>query len=157
DCLGKSLPLAGVKHKCYRDSTAATAATAGMLSFHRLIGTWANAVDAYITPTRFARDKFIEGGLPAEKLIVKPNFVNPDPGVGTADGRQAGGGYAIFVGRLSHEKGLDTLLSGWDVLRGEMPLKIVGDGPLAEDVKAAVARNPSIEWLGRRTIPEVYD
>src|SRR5215212_1599970 len=50
DCLGKSLPLAGVKHKCYRDSAAATAATVTMLSLHRLIGTWATAIDAYITP-----------------------------------------------------------------------------------------------------------
>ncbi len=152
DCLGKSLPLAGIKHKCYRDSTAATAATAGMLSVHRVIGTWANAVDAYITPTRFARDKFIAGGLPADKLFVKPNFVHPDPGVAAG-----GGGYAIYVGRLSHEKGLDTLLAGWDSLGGEVPLKIVGDGPLADDVKAAVARNSSIKWLGRRGLDEVYN
>src|SRR5439155_1746876 len=59
DCLGKSLPLPGVLHKCYRDSRSATAATAAMLSIHRLLGTWANAVDAYITPTNFAREKFI--------------------------------------------------------------------------------------------------
>ena len=152
DCLGKSLPLPGVKHKCYRDSRAATAATAAMLSIHRAIGTWANAVDAYIAPTNFAREKFIAGGLPAEKITVKPNFVHPDPGVGAG-----GGGYAIYVGRLSHEKGLDTLLAGWEILGASVPLKIVGDGPLAADVKAAVARNPAIEWLGRRPIDQVYD
>src|SRR5439155_20865546 len=135
DCLGKSLPLPGVKHKCYRDSRAATAATAAMLSFHRAIGTWANAVDAYITPTNFAREKFIAGGLPAEKIHVKPNFVEPDPGIGAG-----GGGYAIFVGRLSHEKGLDTLLAAWDLCRDVLPLKIVGDGPLAGPVKNAARR-----------------
>ena len=108
DCLGKSIPLAGVMHKCYRDSRGASAATAAMLSIHRAIGTWQNAVDAYITPTNFAREKFIAGGLPADKIFVKPNFVEPDPGL-----REGGGDYAIFVGRLSHEKGLDVLLKAW--------------------------------------------
>ena len=154
DCVGKSIPVGGVIHKCYRDNRGASLATAAMLTIHSAIGTWRDAVDAYITPTRFAREKFIAGGLPGEKIIVKPNFVDPDPGFAEAGG---GGGYAIFVGRLSHEKGVDTLLSAWSHLRGEVPLKIVGDGPLAEDVKAAVARNPSIWWLGQQEMAEVLD
>jgi glycosyltransferase involved in cell wall biosynthesis len=89
--------------------------------------------------------------LPGEKITVKPNFLHPDPGVSSG-----GGGYAIFVGRLSEEKGIDTLLRGWDVLGGEVPLKIVGDGPLAESVKVAVAKNPAIQWLGRRAPEDVY-
>ena len=153
-CLRKPVPLAGAIHKCYRDSIAASAATAGMLTTHRLLGTWQNAVDAYITPTRFARDKFIDGGLPARKIFVKPNFVDPDPGFADSGGA---GGYAVFVGRLSHEKGLDTLLEAWAHLRGEVPLKIVGDGPLADDVKAAATRDRSIEWLGHRQMHEVFD
>jgi glycosyltransferase involved in cell wall biosynthesis len=153
-CVGKAVPIGGVIHKCYRDSRGASLATAAMLTTHRALGTWHNAVDAYITPTRFARDKFIEGGLSGEKIIVKPNFVDPDPGFAESGGA---GGYAIFVGRLSHEKGLDTLLSAWSHLRGEVKLKIVGDGPLADDVKAAVARDASIEWLGRREMDEVLD
>lgn len=144
-CLGKALPLAAIRHKCYRGSTAASAATAAMLSLHRAIGTFAGAVDAFITPTHFARRKFIDGGLPAEKIVVKPNFLEPDPGPGTG-----GGGYAIFVGRLSHEKGLDTLLEAWALCGDAARLKIVGDGPLAPQVKAAAERNKSIEWLGRR-------
>jgi glycosyltransferase involved in cell wall biosynthesis len=151
-CLGKSLPLAGIKHKCYRDSTAASAATAGMLALHRGIGTYANVVDAFITPTHFARRKFIAGGLPAEKIVVKPNFLDPDPGPGGG-----GGGYAIFVGRLSHEKGLDTLLAAWELCRDAVPLKIVGDGPLADQVKSAAERNRGIEWLGRREGDELMD
>jgi glycosyltransferase involved in cell wall biosynthesis len=158
-CLGRSVPLAGVKHKCYRDSTLATAATAGMLTAHRMIGTWQSAVDAYITPTAFAREKFIAGGLPAERIHVKPNFVDPDPGAAPGP-EEDQGGYAILVARLSHEKGLDVLLPAWDLLarEGNAPrLKIVGDGPLADDVKAAVARHASIEWLGRRGMDEVFD
>jgi len=78
ECLGRS-PWRGVLHGCYRDSRAATAATALMLSVHRWLGTWSKMVDCYIALTEFARAKFIEGGLPAEKIVVKPNFVYPDP------------------------------------------------------------------------------
>lgn len=153
-CVGKSVPLGGVVHKCYRDSRAASLATAAMLTTHRALGTWRDGVDAYITPTRFAREKFIAGGLPAEKIVVKPNFVDPDPGSAANGGA---GGYAIFVGRLSHEKGLDTLLAAWSHLGGAVKLKIVGDGPLAGDVKAAAARDASVEWLGQRAMDDVLE
>lgn len=152
DCQGKSVALPGIKHKCYRGSTAASAAVVATVSIHRAMGTWSSAVDAYITPTPSAKSKFVAGGLPAEKITVKPHFLDPDPGMGGG-----GGDYAIFVGRLSHEKGIDTLLSAWKHLAGSVPLKIVGDGPLADDVKQAVASDASIQWLGRRTMDEVYD
>ncbi|MFB2894448.1 glycosyltransferase family 4 protein, partial [Aerosakkonemataceae cyanobacterium BLCC-F50] len=105
----------------------------------------------YITLSQFAREKFIEGGFPAEKIVVKPNFVDPDPGVGTGLG-----GYALFVGRLSQEKGLDTLLAAWEQLKNPMPLKIVGEGPLAGEVAKAAQKSPKIEWLGRKPMAEVH-
>ncbi|MEO0770178.1 MAG: glycosyltransferase, partial [Cyanobacteria bacterium J06649_4] len=99
----------------------------------------------------FARNKFIEGGMPAEKIVVKPNFVNPDPGDTAGNGQ-----YALYVGRLSVEKGLDTLLAAWQQVAQPMKLKIVGDGPLSDYVKQAAKANPNIEWLGRRPMPEVH-
>ncbi|AFY34483.1 glycosyltransferase family 4 protein [Calothrix sp. PCC 7507] len=152
DCLGKSVPLPGVLHGCYRQHHLATTAVASMLTLHRLMHTWTEMVDFYITLTEFARQKLIAGGLPAKKIVVKPNFVHPDPGVG-----QGSGGYALFVGRLSTEKGLDTLLAAWEHLDGKVPLKIVGDGPLAAQVIASVNRLPNVEWLGRRSMSEVYN
>src|SRR5665213_601943 len=151
-CLGKRAPWPGVVHKCYRESRSATAIVATMIGVHHAIGTWRNAVDLYLTPTEFARGKFLAGGWAPEKLFVKPNFVDPDPGVG--DGA---GGFAIFVARLSHEKGLETLLSGWEKLPGAVPLKIIGDGPLAPLVIDAQKRMPHIQWLGRRPLAEVYE
>jgi glycosyltransferase involved in cell wall biosynthesis len=106
------------------------------------MGTWIKAVDAYVALTDFARRKFIEGGLPSDKVVVKPNFVNPDPRVGRGDG-----GYFLFVGRLAQEKGIGTLLAAWRLLRGEIPLKIVGDGPLAPEVAEAAGQLRGLEWL----------
>lgn len=151
DCLGKAIPYPGMLHRCYRDSLAASSVTTAMITVHRLLKTWSEQVDIFIALTEFARQKFIQGGLPAEKIVVKPNFVAPDPGVG--DGL---GGYALFVGRLSAEKGLDTLLAAWEHLNYAIPLKIVGEGPLADRVSEIARRCPKVEWLGRRSISEVH-
>ena len=150
DCLGR-LPWRGVVRGCYRGSPLASGVVAAMLTTHRALGTWARGVDVYIALTEFARRKFMEGGLPAEKIVVKPNFVHPDPGPG-----EGKGGYALFVGRLSPEKGIRTLLRAWEQLDGKVPLKVVGDGPLAEEVRRAAARLPGVEWLGRKGQEEVY-
>lgn len=152
DCLGKCVPWPAVRHRCYRGSRAATGVVTSLLTAHRLAGSWQRKVDRYIAVTQFSRAKFIEGGLPAERIAVKPNFVHPDPRAGSGQG-----GYAIFVGRLSPEKGLDTLLSAWQRLPQSYPLKIVGDGPLAERVQAAAADNQAIEWLGRQPLERVCE
>lgn len=151
DCMGKFLPWPGILHACYRDNRAGTMAVAAMQTVHRILPTWRKMVDVYITLTQFSRQKFIEAGLPPEKIVVKPNFVSTNPEVGKGKG-----GYAFFVGRLSPEKGLDTLLSAWEYLGEQIPLKIVGDGPLSSKVQETTSIVPSIEWLGRRPLHEVY-
>ena len=151
DCLGKAIPWPGVVHKCYRGSRAASAAIATMLTMHRVPGTWRKAVDVYIALTEFSRRKLIEGGLPAGKITVKPNFASPDPGPGAGTG-----GYAVFVGRLSAEKGLETLLEAWQRLGGAVPLKLVGDGPMAGLARKAAAENSTIQWLGNVPLEAVY-
>lgn len=145
DCLGRSVPWPGVVHACYRGSRAATGAVAAISAAHRALRTWEKVADAYIALTDFARGKFVEGGLPAEKIVVKPNFIYPDPGPGEGQGR-----YALFVGRLSPEKGIDTLLKAWEQLEDKVHLKIVGDGPLAPKVAEVDQRLSHVEWLGRQ-------
>ena len=151
DCLGKSIPYPGIIHGCYRNNHLASSVTAAMLTVHRTLRTWVNMVDVYISLTNFAREKLIQGGLPPEKIVVKPNFVDPDPGIG-----KGGGNYALYVGRLSTEKGLDTLISAWKQLDKSLPLKIVGDGPLAPRIQETVEQFEGIEWLGRRPMAEVH-
>jgi len=149
-CIGRSLPWPGVRHACYREQRLASTAVATMLGVHRALGTWQKRVDVFYAPSRFARDKLVEAGLPAQRFLVKQNFVHPDPGPGS--GR---GGYALFAGRLSPEKGVHLLLDAWRKLRNPLPLKIVGEGPLAEEVRWAATESPAIEYLGPRPHREV--
>jgi glycosyltransferase involved in cell wall biosynthesis len=151
DCLGKSFAWPGIVHKCYRGSRVASAAVATMAWTHRVLGTWRELVDRYIALTQFSRRKIIDGGLPAHKVVVKPNFVYPDPGPGNH-----GHEYIVFVGRFSPEKGLETLLKAWRMLGGRVRLKLLGDGPQAPLIRDAAARERGIEWLGSRPLEDVY-
>lgn len=150
-CLQQVIPWAGIAGACYRQSRSATLAVSAMLASHRLGGTWRGKVDAYIALTEFARKKYIEGGLPAERVHVKPNFVHPDPGFSPGVGD-----YLLFVGRLVQEKGIQNLLKAWALVDKRIPLKIVGDGPLAPLVLEAAKTFPNIEYLGRRPLAEIY-
>jgi glycosyltransferase involved in cell wall biosynthesis len=145
DCLGKPIAWPGVIHGCYRGSRTATAAVAAMNAVHRQLGTWTRKIDRHIALTEAGRAIFIDAGLPAERIAVKPNFLEADPGPGDGQGR-----FVLFAGRLSAEKGIRTLLAAWQERPTEVPLKIAGDGPLAEKVASAASDRPGIEWLGQR-------
>jgi len=142
DCLGKTPPYPGVVHACYRESRAQTAVVAAMLTTHRLRRTWSRDVDRYIALTNFAKDKFIEGSLPANKIVVKPNFVVSEPPEGQKDD-----GHFLFVGRLSSEKGIGTLLAAQKMHKQD--LHVAGDGPLKEQVLRQASALPSLRALGR--------
>jgi glycosyltransferase involved in cell wall biosynthesis len=151
DCLSRRIPWPAIRHRCYRGSAAASAVVAGMQVMHRTLGNWINKVDAFFTLTEFARQRFIAGGFPADRMHVKSNSVAPDPGMGRGDGN-----YAAFVGRLSAEKGVSTLLEAWRSNPSLPPLVIAGDGPLAEQVRLASARDARIQWRGRLPLDEVH-
>lgn len=123
DCMGH-LPWRGVMRGCYRGSRSASAALAGMLALHRSAGTYLKKVGLYIALNEFCRAKFIEGGLPAERVVVKPNFVDFDA---PTAGPRAG---FLFVGRLSEEKGIGTLAEAMHHVSGA-DLRVMGDGPEA--------------------------
>lgn len=150
DCVGRRFAWPGILYACYRGSRLGTASVAMMVSVHRWLGTWSDRVDIFIALSEFAKRKLAEGGLPREKITVKSNFVT-DLG-NTHDGR---GGFALFVGRLSQEKGVELLLSAWKALKVEIPLKVVGDGPLANEV-IEMAKGCRAECLGRLSGEQVH-
>jgi glycosyltransferase involved in cell wall biosynthesis len=126
-CLGRT-PWPGVVHACYRQSTAQSATLAAMLVLHRGLGTWAHKVTRYIALNDFCRAKFVEGGLPADRIVVKPNFVE-DPGAFEAP-RQG----LLFVGRLSPEKGV-AVLADAAASFAQGVLRVAGDGPMADRLR----------------------
>lgn len=142
DCIGKPIATPSVIHGCYRSSRSQTAVAVAGLTTHNLRKTYKKDVDIYIALSRFARQKFIEGGLPAEKIAVKPNFVSSDIQQGEHLGR-----YALFVGKLVQYKGIETILQAWHSLDEDIPLKIVGQGPLEILLKSNLPNN--VEYLGR--------
>ncbi len=152
ECLGRFMPWHGVVHACYRNSRAASAVVASMVGAHKLAGTWRKRVATYIAVSEFAREIYIAGGLPAEKIAVKSNFIHPSPEPGAG-----GGGYALYVGRLNVEKGVATMLEAWKSAREAIPLKIVGEGPLADLVITTARECSRIEYLGAKLLPEVLD
>lgn len=139
-----------VKYGCYRQSRVQSAVLAWMLAYHRWQGTWKELIDCYLVPSRFVKEKLIEGGIPSEKITIKPNWHEPDPRVAkNADDS------ILFVGQLSREKGIRTVLEAWKLIPDPPRLRIIGDGPLRKEVEHAVARNSQIEFLGRRSHDEV--
>jgi glycosyltransferase involved in cell wall biosynthesis len=156
DCLGKHLFWPGIMHACYRKSRPSTAIVSLMNSLHFMIGTWENKVDAYIVLTDFFKEKFVKGGLPAEKIFNKPNFVEDFHKLSKNDFKKRGKGGA-FVGRLSKEKGIETLLEAWEILEEKIPLIIIGEGPLEEKVVKASQKCSNIIWLGHQKFENVLN
>lgn len=131
-CVGKFVPWPAILHRCYRDSFPLSAGVSSIMVFNRMIGTWEKYVDAFVALTNFGKKKFVQGGVPAKKIVVKPNFVYPDPGKKDGEGE-----FALFAGRFSPGKGIKTMLSAWRSLP-DVPLKLVGTGPESESISAFV-------------------
>ena len=149
-CLDKVFPWPGIIHGCYRNSRKASLIAASIVMNNRILNKLKKAVDCYFTPSDFSRNKLIECGIAPEQIRTKPNFIFPDPSVGTGKG-----GFALFVGRLSSEKGIETLLQAWQQLSSRLPLKIIGNGPMAFQVENMAQTHEKIEWLGQQPHAEV--
>ena len=151
DCVGRGFAWPAIAHRCYRGSLPGSAAVATMQAAHRLLGTWTNKVATYVALTNYVRDRLIEGGFAAEKIVVKPNFVMTPSPEQPAPARD----YVLYVGRIHPDKGVDTLLDAWATLQTDLTLKLVGEGEMPP-VNAATGTGP-VERLGRRPLPEVYE
>lgn len=144
--------IPAVVNRCYRGSLAGSSVLASSMLLHRMLRTWTRVVDLFLCPSHITRTKLIESGLPADRIVVKPNVLNIDPGIG--DGPQ---GFVVFVGRLSPEKGLSTVLEAWKSEPRLPRIKVIGDGPQAELIRDAAGRDSRIEWLGRMPMNELLN
>lgn len=143
DCLNGSL-FNGIRHRCYQKSWIISALVVRMLAAHRKMNTWKDKVDAYITATEFTKQKYVQAGIAPDKIFIKPNFIYPSPRETAVDQ-----GYALYVGRLSEEKGVEVLIKAWKEIK-DCPLKIAGDGPLKPYLSGFIHNNQiaNVELLG---------
>ena len=132
-CLGKSAYRA-VKSKCYRNSYLQTFALARMIEKNKQNKLMQNDIDAFICFTTFAKNKFIEQGIPAHKLHIKPNFLNL-----TNSANDQKKPYLIFVGRLDETKGAHLLIELTKNVK--IPIYVIGEGPLEKELKKHVGLN----------------
>lgn len=145
DCVGH-LPWRGALHGCYRGSRVHSTAVAGMLTTHRALGTW-NHVSRFVALNEFGRQKFIDGGLPPSRIVIKPNFVDAPP----VDAESASREDLLFVGRLSPEKGVGVLVEAASRLSGRASVNVVGSGPASAQLEG----RHGFRMLGAMSSPDV--
>lgn len=147
-CLKRS-PYRVLLHRCFPGKSLLKSYLSLVLynetKKRRFLAEW---VDAYVALSEFGRSKFIEAGLPKDKVFVKPNFMD-DPANGALPGKSETWG-ALYAGRVSSEKGIETLLRAWQGL--DYQLWVAGDGPLLEDMRRK--KVSSVQFLGLQSHEE---
>lgn len=147
DCLGH-VPWRAITRRCYRESALQSSVQVAGITLHRGLGTFRHHVDRFIALSQFARGKFVQSGLPPEKVVVKPNFVEDGDGLSPLETKHRSGG--LFVGRLSPEKGIDVLLDAMRIL-GQPVVEVVGHGPLEHKVRG----DQGVVYRGSQPLSEV--
>lgn len=134
-----------IAYGCFKGSRLQSIPVAFMLKMHWYLKTFKRRIGGYICLTDSERKIYLNAGFDEEKLFIKPNFVDDM----FEQDKYTFGNYVVFIGRLSEEKGLSTLIGAWRDLP-DIPLKIVGDGPDAEDFKSLVSelKIKNIDFLG---------
>src|SRR4051794_3987672 len=140
-CIGK-LPLAAVRHSCYRDSRVQTLPLATSIGVHNTLHTWQRYVDTFVVPSEFVLGRYAAAGFDPERFVVKPHAVPHSGAV-----RSGAGDAVVFLGRLEEDKGFADLLQAWDSSLGK--LVVVGDGPLRAAAEERARNDPSVEVLGQ--------
>lgn len=145
--------LNAVYHRCYRDSYSASIVASSVIGFGRFSG-MLERISAFVCLTEFSRMKLIEAGVPEEKIFIKPHCID----ISEIRPKSGDGDHILFLGRLAPEKGIWTLIRACSEL-GEVPLKIVGTGPLEHDLRRYVRekRLRNVEIVGFKSGSEKWD
>lgn len=149
--LGSWFPWKAILKRVRQNSFLKTLLFSCMLTVHKILGTWNKHVDCFIATSHFLKNKYVEAGFPAGKIKVKPNFVFVDVRI-KKDLRE----YSLYVGRLSPEKGLHTLLTAWKQIKRNK-LLIVGTGPLDAELRKRIQSEKiaNISLVGEKSEKEV--
>ncbi|MEW5804205.1 MAG: glycosyltransferase [bacterium] len=141
-CMKQALLKGDEQQKCCRDNQPQTVDVVKMIRDHWSQKAHHGSIDYYLVPTRFIKDRLIDYGFPDHKVVVKPHLSDE----GLLESREVED-YVLFLGKLTEENGIRTLLSAWSSLP-DIPLRILGDGSLKQDVLDVCSNNANISFLG---------
>ena len=152
DSISPGFPWLAVKQGVYQNSSLITFWISLSMYLHHKIGTW-KRVDRFISLGIHSKELFSDSALQpyADKLVVKPNFCYPGPET-ISEAKPA---YYLYVGRLTEEKGLKVLLAAF--AENQLPLVIVGTGPLADIVTEYTANYKNITFKGEQKKRQIID
>lgn len=140
-------------NRCVKDSLAGSLVNTTEMYLHRMLRSF-DRIDRVITPSNFYKQKFIEFGFQPEKIVHIPNFIDQESFRPNYENK----GYAVFVGRLSREKGILTLVDAMKSLRNRK-LLIIGEGPLKPEIEELIEKEglTNVELLGFRSGTELRE
>lgn len=148
ESIGENFPWTAVKAKALDNSLLKTFITAYTYYIHR--NTW-KFIDTFIVMAAFNRQIFLQSkiGLSKLNIAIKPNFVDLSNHYKSSKREP----HFLYIGRISEEKGIRQLISHFH--NKHYQLKIIGDGPIAQELKNKTSQNTNIQWLGHRDKHEV--
>jgi glycosyltransferase involved in cell wall biosynthesis len=144
-CINKKFPVDGIRYKCYRNSSLASATVTAITGFHKLFNTWKNKIDTYIALNEFSRSKLLYSSLdiPPGKMITKPNFA-----VDRFDENLQRENFFLFAGRIVKEKGVHVLAQAFASIP-EHKVIIIGDGPEKQILEQQYSSFSNIQFTGQ--------
>jgi glycosyltransferase involved in cell wall biosynthesis len=139
ECLGSQFTNV-LKHRCADGSLGKSALLFVEAQVQRLLGSY-EKVDRFVAPSEFMRQSVTQHRFAPDRVEVIYNGIACSASAPTPEDQ----GYALYLGRLSPEKGIETLLSAQDAIAEQVPLMVAGTGPLEQSVRL---RYPKARYLG---------
>jgi len=144
------------KNKCVKNSYLASLATwLEMTLHHKILKIYEKNIDLLIAPSEFLKNKMIAWGMPKEKVVHLPYFINTNFASTTTETKKEN--YVLFLGRLSEEKGIGVLIEAMQELPN-IQLKVIGPGLEEQKIKTYLTAHniKNIELLGYKTGKDLY-
>ena len=142
----------GTLARPHKHSYAASFAQAATFAFHYNRGSYRNRVDLFLTPSEYMRRRLLSAGFPEDKVRTVRFGVDAD----VLQPRFDHDGYVLYFGRLSEEKGVETVIRAAKQLP-EIPFKIVGSGPWEPALHAIAHEVKNVEFMGFRSGEALWD
>lgn len=120
-------------NRCHKKQAAASLVYAIEAYYSKLSGNY-GAVSAFLAPSRFIADLLRQSGIAEERVIYHANCVEPNDYKPSYEGS-----YVLSVGRLSHEKGLPTLIQA--MVGTNIPMRVAGTGPMESELRAMAEKD----------------